>query len=165
MTTLNDQKKIYIAHSLSLRDWVADKIIPRIESFKTVRTRQSDASYIESPAFSCINPFRDRLERFKGMTVEEIRENNFWVQPRLIVQRDLRDVFNSHGMMVINTDGPTYGSTYEASIFFSRTNGLGFIVFVVKPELVNHPWLNYFSHAVVDNIDDAIEALGAFFYV
>jgi len=157
-------KRIYIAHSLQLRDWVAEEIIPKIEGMKTVKMGTAE-QYREEPFFDCVNPFKDRLDLFKGKTNEEIRANRKWVQPKLVVQHDLNDIFTCDGMLVINTEGPSYGSAYEASIFFHRTNGLGMIIYLVNEKYEHHPWLNHFSHAVVTDIDDAMRALEMFYNV
>ena len=80
--------RIYIAHSLYLREEVAENVIPKMKLY-----------------FDVENPFEHRLALFKGQTEEEIRANREWVRPSWVVKHDLRQIEKCDGMIVLKTFG------------------------------------------------------------
>jgi len=143
MTRLN-RHTIYIAHSLRLRNHVATNVIPVMEKYFEVK-----------------NPFADRLELFDNKTEEEIRASREWVNPTWVVKHDLEDIGWCDGMIVINTDGPSYGSTIEASYAFYKEKIP--VVFVVEEKYLNHPWLRHYAIGITTDYNEAVEIMRTFF--
>lgn len=136
--------RIYIAHSLYLREEVAENVIPKMKLY-----------------FDVENPFEHRLALFKGQTEEEIRANREWVRPSWVVKHDLRQIEKCDGMIVLNKGSASYGSVIEASYCFFE---LGIpVVFVVAEKYQHHPWLNFFGIHVAKDIEEGIMAMRTFF--
>lgn len=136
--------KIYVAHSLELRDWVADEIFTRIPE-----------------DFEILDPFESRRDEMEGLdTDEEIRmaiREKYDETPRWVVKHDLDDIDTSDAMIVINNGGPSYGSVFET---FYMAHVLDRPVFMlVESKYKNHPWLNFYCCCVTDDIDNLINSL------
>lgn len=140
--------KVYLAHSLGLREYVAEKIEPKFIS----------------AGFTVINPFADRLEALAkyGEDEEKLRAE-LKELPRWIVQHDLADVAECDCVVVYNPKGSSYGSTFEAA-FAWFVLGIP-VFFIVNEKYINHPWLNYMSSIITleDDIDFLIESMKGLF--
>lgn len=123
--------KVYVAHSLSLREMVNDDIVPLLDKH----------------GFTPLNPFTSRLEEFKGKTVTEIRKDlqslhrtRMWA-----VQHDLR-MLDEADMVLVVMDSPSIGSCMEASYgIFTRNLPTAFIV---GKDYMEHTWLKALAIAI-----------------
>lgn len=137
-------RKIYLAHPLAERDYVAKEIIPLVQK-----------------RFLVVNPFKNRLERFKGLSPKEIRENQSWVRPNWVVGHDLLKIDECDGLLVYNLKGLfSVGSIFEAYYAWSDAKP---VAFVMPEEKVPHPWLQYHGIIVTPGIEVAINALYEYF--
>ena len=141
-----DKPRIYVAHSLELRKEVAGITIPKMEMY-----------------FDIENPFATRLNQFGDMSNEEIRANRSWVVPSWVVKHDLKMIDTCDAMLVINTNGASYGSVIEASYCFFVLDIP--VAFVVPEKYKDHPWIRHFAIHSGQDIDGAIDALRTFFNI
>lgn len=140
-----DKPKVYVAHTLRLRDAVAEKYFPILEK-----------------RFEIIDPFRDRRKMYHNMTEEEIRE---FIQsihtPSWPVVHDLKDISGCDVLLMINTDGPSYGSTLELAFAHQELHIP--CIAIVQKQYVWHPWLIDYCITVTDDVDKALYSLFNFF--
>ena len=126
---------IYIAHSLSVREKVFHEVIPLLKNY-----------------FNIENPFTRRRKALQGRTEEEIRKNMRYINPPTwVVGHDLKQIDKCDGMLIINTDGPSYGATFEmAHMVYDMTgqNGIMPMAIVVREAQKNHPWLHHYCIGV-----------------
>ena len=93
----DDKPKLYVAHTLATRTWVHDEIFPKLEKH-----------------FEVIDPFRDRRKQYKGMTEEKVRDMIKDLHTsRWVVDHDLGDIATCDALLLINAEGPSYGSILE----------------------------------------------------
>lgn len=133
---LTHQPTIYLAHTLSTRDYVTKNLIPKFK----------DAG------FNIVNPFRDRLEELKkyGDDEQKIRLE-LKMLPRWIVTHDIADVDICDGIVVYNPKGASYGTAYETAYAWLVKHIP--IFYIVKEEYLYHPWINYIGSGVVEEKD------------
>lgn len=140
--------KVYVAHSLNLRDWVGKDVFPMIKK----------------AGFLIEDPFASRREMMKGMATREIRKmiaEESRETFRWIVSHDLKVIDTCDAMIVINNGGPSYGSAFET---FYMSHVLGKPVFFVASEKYkNHPWLNHYCCCVTTDVAKAIISMVKWF--
>ena len=141
--------RLYLAHTLGLRDWVAEEIFPKIPK-----------------EFEIVDPFASRRKTLDGMgdneeTIRKKIAESFGETPRWIVTHDLDEVKTCDAMLTINSGGPSYGSSFES---FYMSHELGRPVFFVTSQRYKlHPWLLQLCCCVTDDVDQAIESLKKYY--
>ena len=114
------------------------------------------------PYFDIVDPFRDRRTAYEGKSEEEIREMiREMCNPSWPVMHDLADIDGCDALLLINTNGPSYGSTLELA-YANREIEIP-CVCVVKSKYKWHPWLRHYAITVTDDVDLAIKSLLVFF--
>lgn len=137
--------KLYVAHTLGSMYEVEENVFPKL-----------------IPYFDIVDPFRDRRTAYEGKSEEEIREMiREMCNPSWPVVHDLMDIDTCDALLMINTNGPSYGSTLELA-YAKRERNIP-CVCVVKPRYKWHPWLRDYAITVTDDIDLAIKSLLIFF--
>jgi len=137
--------RLYVAHTLGLKDEVAENVFPKL-----------------IPYFDIVDPFRDRREAYKGKSEEEIREMILEMcNPSWPVVHDLKDIDGCDALLMLNMGGPSYGSTLELA-YAKRERNIP-CVCVVKERYRWHPWLRDYAITVTDDVGLAIKSLLIFF--
>ena len=142
---MEKKPKIYVAHTLGIRDNVEKEYFPILNKYFTV-----------------IDPFESRRALFRGKNEEEIREmikdieTSSWP-----VSHDIRDINQCDVLLMINTAGPSYGSIFEVA-HAHQIMDIPCIA-IVKKEYLWHPWLNDYCITVTDDFDIAMFSLHTYF--
>lgn len=148
-----NKPKCYIAHTLDIRDFVADTIIPQLEEH-----------------FQVENPFsKTRRDLFRDKTWEEIhdlvadnRKTSRW-----IVSHDLKKIDKCDCLFAYIPNELSIGVLSEiAYACFVKNIPIACVIPDDKEKLLRHPWLNYMCvslgkisefNRVLKNLDEWFE--------
>lgn len=143
-------KWVYLAHSLGLRNRVANEIIPLLH-----KIAKNDRICLKFD-----NPFGSRLKQLGNKSNEEINEDKSLINPNWVVGHDLNMIDRCDAVMVYNPLLPTVGSTCEMVYGYIKRKPVGV---VCHKGLENHAWYNYHSIVVSSNLEYVVKKMVEFF--
>ena len=137
-------KRIYIAHTLRLMEYVEKEVFPLLD------------------AYARVDPFRVRRKEYAKRDEDDIREVIQKTQtPSWPIVHDKALIDTCDFLLMINSDGPSYGSILELG--YAHDVCKIPCIAVVTEEYLTHPWLNDYCITVTDDINIAMLSLHRYY--